>query len=135
MSAPNNQPARRVAENFEQIKAEGEVRFKKVTQILRDAIVESANELKSGAAEVSPATKEFRDSVSQRLKETYQDTLEEAREVWASRAKEDNFQDWMRAEIQAATSAMKTTIAKKSGSTSAKSTEEPAKSLPGQRLP
>ena len=132
MSAPNNQPARRVAENFEQIKAEGEIRFKKVAQILRDAIVESANELKSGATEVSPATREFRDSVAKRLKETYQDTLEEAREVWASRAKEENFQDWMRAEIQAATSAMKTTIAKKTSS-SAKPAEEPTQSLPSQR--
>ncbi|MEM9805074.1 MAG: hypothetical protein AAF959_07315 [Cyanobacteria bacterium P01_D01_bin.56] len=97
-------------DNFNQIKAEGDTRFKKITQILRASIVESANELKAGAA--SPATKEFRDTLTQRIKETSQETLAEAQEVWANRAKEETFQDWLRAEIQAVTSAMKATLSK-----------------------
>lgn len=102
-------------ENFEQIKSEGDVRFKKIAQILRAAIAESAGEIKAGTTAVSPATKEFRDSVIQRVKETSQETLEEAQEVWANRTKEESFQDWLRAEVQAVVKAMKTTLKSKTG--------------------
>ncbi|MGD1856847.1 MAG: hypothetical protein ACFB2W_21645 [Leptolyngbyaceae cyanobacterium] len=105
-------PTERFADNFDKIKAEGDIRFKKITQILRAAIAKSASELKEGATVVSPATKDFRDSVIQRVKETSQETLDEAQEVWANRAKEESFQDWFRAEIQAAVNAMKTTLKK-----------------------
>ncbi|MEM1251839.1 MAG: hypothetical protein AAGI69_05345 [Cyanobacteria bacterium P01_H01_bin.21] len=112
----NNQPtpAKRITDNFDKIKAEGDIRFKKITRILRAAITESVNELRAGTAAVSPATKEFRDSIAQRIKETSQETLEEAQKVWASRTKEESFQDWFRAEIQAVTNAMRDTLKKDS---------------------
>lgn len=112
MTQSNNQltPAEKITDNFDKIKAEGDIRFKKITQILRAAIAESANELKAGATAVSPATKEFRDSIARRIKDTSRETLEEAQEVWASRAKEDGFQDWLKAEIQAVVNAMKSTL-------------------------
>lgn len=114
MNSSENQPAKKIVNNFEQIKAEGEYRFKKVVEILRTAIVQSAQEVKAGATEVSPASKEFRESIAQRVQETYQETLEEAQEIWANRAQEKSFQDWIKAEIQAATNAMRTTLEKKS---------------------
>lgn len=115
--------AEKFADSVDKIKAEGDIRFKKITQILRAAIVKSANELKAGATAVSPATKEFRDSVTQRIKETSRETLEEAQEVWANRAREDSFQDWLRAEIQAITNAMKATLANNTDSAKASDKE------------
>lgn len=109
-------PNEKFTDNFDKIKAEGDIRFKKVTQILRAAIINSVHELKEGTAAVSPATKEFRDSITQRIKETSKETLEEAQEVWASRAKEESFQDWLRAEVQAVTNAMRATLSKKTDS-------------------
>lgn len=115
MTQPNHQPTptEKVADSFEQIKAEGDVRFRRITQILRASIVESVKELKAGVNAASPATKEFKDSIIQRVKETSQETLEEAQEAWENRAKEESFQDWLRAEVQAAVNAMKATISKK----------------------
>ncbi|MEO0348417.1 MAG: hypothetical protein AAF282_00015 [Cyanobacteria bacterium P01_A01_bin.15] len=125
MTHPERQstPTEKLKDNFSQIKAEGDTRFKKIAQILRASIVESANELKAGAA--SPATKEFRDTITQRIKETSQETLAEAQEVWTNRAKEETFQDWLRAEIQAVTSAMKATLSKQSRSAEADKTAPP----------
>ena len=102
----------RFGENCEKIKDEGDIRFKKMTQMIGGAIGKSDRELKEGATVVSQATKDVRDSVIQRVKETSQETLDEAQEVWANRAKEESFQDWFRAEIQAAVNAMKTTLKK-----------------------
>lgn len=115
MTRPNHQSTstEKFADSFEQIKAEGDVRFRKITQILRASIVESVKELRAGVNSASPATKEFRDSIIQRIKETSRETLEEAQEAWENRAKEESFQDWLRAEVQAAVNAMKATLAKK----------------------
>ncbi|MEO1403109.1 MAG: hypothetical protein AAFV72_17925 [Cyanobacteria bacterium J06635_1] len=105
-----NVDKQQLADNLNQIKAEGGVRFKKVAQIFRAAFVESATELKEGATTVSPAAKDLKDSVSQLIAEASKEAVAEAKDVWANRSKEESLMEWFRAEVRAIFKAIKTTF-------------------------
>ncbi|MGF1523260.1 MAG: hypothetical protein ACFBSF_13170 [Leptolyngbyaceae cyanobacterium] len=104
----------RFKDNLDQIKAEGGVRSNRIAQILRTAFAESTAELKEGVSAVTPATEEVRKSVTQLIREKGQETLAEAKHVWAerSRPRSPGWRGWFQAEIQAARRALKATLSK-----------------------
>lgn len=120
-----NLDKQQLADNLNQLKAEGGVRFKKVAHIFRAAFVESAAELKEGATTVSPVAKDLKDSVAQLFAEASKEAAAEAKDVWANRSKEESLMEWLRAEIRAVVKAVKATLARANRSADAdESTDE-----------
>lgn len=99
-------------DDLDQIKAEGSVRLGRIAQILRTAFAESTAEIKEGASAVDPENQKIRESVTQLIQKTSQETLADAKRVWAnrSRSRSPGWRGWFRAEIQAAMRALKAIV-------------------------